>query len=234
MECGGHSKVVCASEECVNYPCERHSQRCPICQKEFCASSKQPFETCFSEHVRQGTCEQELLRVPMTSLNDALRSGQHRELDDFLNCNSDGLGHPLPREVCTNFGLAVAYLKNLIPEYNRDVVVAQTLGRRAQRRNQQKFRRAAKSLNLKVCTPSCSSPRLARYRNSTIHVATGALVVRHWTNRWHYRKQIEILQIMGLHKGEDFIRDRVGYLYRSNPILFRQIELRATAITNRS
>jgi hypothetical protein len=51
--------------------------------------------------------------------------------------------------------------------------------------------------------------------------------VRHWTGSWHYREQIEMLNIMGLSKGQDFIRDRVDYLRSNNHPLFEEISRRA-------
>jgi hypothetical protein len=233
IECGVKSSVVCASEECVNCPCERHTQRCPSCQKYFCESSNRPFETCFSEHVRVGNCQEEILRVPLSKLAHALESRQHRELNNFINCNSDGLGHPLPRDVCINFGLAIAYSNGVIPEYNRDILIAQDLNKLEKRRQRQKLRRAAKKFGLSVPALPCQSTRLARHRNSTVHVATGALVVRQWTGRWHYPEQMEILQIMGLYRSDDFIRDRVDYLRKTNPIMFEKIKSWTTAMKKR-
>jgi len=123
--------------------------------------------------------------------------------------DSDGLGHPLPKEVCVNFGLAVAYCNDVMPEYNEDVRVSRAVTSRERRRRQQIRRRAAKKFGISAPPLRLPSASLAPYKNSTIHVVSGALVVRHWTGSWHYREQIEILNIMGLHKGNDYIRDRV-------------------------
>jgi hypothetical protein len=188
---------------------------------------------CFFEHMQEGRCQEELLRVPLSNLAHALDSRQHRELNNFINFNSDGLGHPLPTDVCINFGLAVAYSNNLIPEYNQDVLIGQGLSKLEQRKKRQRFRRAAKRFGVSLSAPPCHSARLAPHRNSTIHLATGALVVRHWTGRWHYREQMEILQIMGLYRSDDFIRDRVDYLRKTNPILFEKIESWGRAIRKR-
>jgi hypothetical protein len=183
--------------------------------------------------MSNGRCQQQLLRLPLTKLKQALDFPQYRDLDCFINRDSDGLGHPLPKEVCINLGLAVAYSHNLIPEYNQDVRIARSVDKREQRRRQQKIRRAARKVGMQVPTKPRPSPRLAVYKNSTIHITTGALVVWHWTGRWHYREQIEMLQIMGLFKNQDFVRERVDYLRKSNPLIFEQIESCAAEIKNR-
>lgn len=233
IECGAKSNTLCASEECVNCPCESHAERCPVCRRDFCASSNRRFDTCFSEHMSNGKCQAQLLRLPLANLAQALDSPQYRDLDYFINQNSDGLGHPLPEEVCVNLGLAVAYSHNSITEYNRDVLIARSINKREQRRRQQKVRRAARKLGLEVPTRSCPSQRLAPHKNSTIHITTGALVVQHWTGRWHYREQMEILRIMGLHKSPDFVSDRINYLRDINPIVFKQIESYAISLSKR-
>jgi len=230
-QCGDRSAVVCASENCSNCPCRRHMKLCPTCGKHFCESSDKYLETCFFEHVREGRCEEEILRAPLSKLTNAFATAQYRELRDFVYCDSDGLGNPLPKEACLNLGLAVAYSRNVIPEYNEDVLIARDLSNRARRTRQQKLRRAAKRHGTPATVRRAPGPaRLAPYRNSTIHLVTGALVVRQWTSRWHYRQQIEMLNIMGLSKGQDFIRDRVDYLRWSNPILFEKIESWASAL----
>src|SRR3954469_22463367 len=104
VECGCMSAVICASQDCVNSPCEGHAKRCPACQQYFCESSDKSLETCFFEHVKMGKC-QEILRVPLSDLARALASSRHRDLETFVNRDSDGLGHPLPKEVCVNLAL---------------------------------------------------------------------------------------------------------------------------------
>ena len=173
--------------------------------------------------------------TPLARLTDAFNSGQHRALEHFVCRDSDGLGHPLAKEACVNMGLAVVYSKNIIPEYNGDVIVARKMVITAQRAEAQRRRRAARKLGLPFAVSTSSkSAHLAPYRNSTIHLVRGALVVLHWTGNWHYRQQTEILDIMGLSKGQDFIRDRVHYLQDTNPALFDKIELWASAIRKRS
>jgi hypothetical protein len=176
-------------------------------------------------HVQEAKCQEKILRTPFSRLAQAFESGKHPELANFVTVDSDGLGHPLPKEVCVNLGLAVAYSNSVIPEYNKDVVTARATSSHERRRQLQKRRRAAKRFGLSASIPTTSTPpRLASHKNSTIHVVTGALVVRHWTGSWHYREQMEILNIMGLHKTHDFIRDRVDYLRTSNPAMIEKIE----------
>jgi hypothetical protein len=233
MECGGRSSVPCASEDCSNSPCQRHAKRCPCCQKHFCESSDESLWTCFFVHVREGRCQDEILRVPLGRLTRAFVSGQYPGLEKFVNRDSDGLGHPLPKETYINHALAVAYSRDVIPQYNRDVLIDQGVRIRNRRAQRQRARRAGQRLKAGVATYPSTSTRLAPYRNSTIHVVTGALAVRQWTGSWHYREQMELLKIMGLYKGDDFIRDRIRYLRMSNPTMFHDIELWAAAMKKR-
>ncbi len=229
--CGGESAVICASPDCSNCPCKRHAKCCPTCGEHFCESSDKALSTCFFEHVYEGACKAKILGEPFNKLAKAFTSGHHGELYDFVYRDSDGLGNPLPDEVCLNLGLAVAYSNGVIPELNRDVVIARDIRRRERRVKLQKRRRSARRLGILATTPSLpDSIRLAPYRSSTVHLVAGALVVRRWTGNWHYRQQIEILDIMGLSKGQDFIRDRVDFLQGKNRALFESIESWATAI----
>lgn len=208
---------------------------CPTCGKVFCESSYRwaPY-TCFSEHVREGECKGEILRAPFSKLAKALASDQHSELYDFVYCDSDGLGNPLPEEVCLNLGLAVAYSSGVIPEHNKDVLIAREMGRRERRKALQKRRRSASRLGISATPPPIrGSIRLAPHKCSTIHLVAGALVVRHWTGSWHYRQQIGILDVMGLSKGQDFVRDQLGFLRDSNQALFEDMDSWATAIGRR-
>ena len=54
--------------------------------------------------------------------------------------------------------------------------------------------------------------------------------MRHWTGAAHHREQMEMLKIMGLHKGEDFIRDRIDYLRRKNPTTYENVQLLAAGL----
>jgi hypothetical protein len=229
------SVEVCASEDCCNCPCIRHAKRCPGCGKWFCESSDRTLWTCFSEHVQDGKCEGQILMTPLRRLNGAFNSGRHPELEHFVCRDSDGLGHPLPNEACVNMSLAVVYSMNVIPEYNGDIVIAHQTATRARRTRAQRARRAAQRLGVRLArSRSFESARLAPHRNSTIRLVTGALVVRHWTGSWHYRQQIEMLDIMGLSKSQDFIRDRVDYLRACNRELFGKIDSWASGIRKRS
>jgi hypothetical protein len=190
--------------------------------------------TCFSEHINEGRCEGSLFRIPLQKLTDAFKSGEHREIERFVCHDADGLGNPLPREACINLSLGVAYTKDIIPEYSRDLVIASDIVKRERRRQAQKRRRAAKKLGVAIGRDApADSTRLAPYRASTIHFVSGALIVQHWTGGWHYREQMEILRIMGLSKGQDFIRDKVSYLQDKNQSLFDAIEGLARRVRSR-
>jgi hypothetical protein len=183
-------------------------------------------------HVEDGKCQGEILRVPFARLKGAFDSGQHNELERFVNRDSDGLGNPLPREVSVNLGLAVVYSTDFIPEYNGDVLVARDKNARARRARAQRTRRAARRLGVPPVGFRSESKRLAPYKNSTIHLVSGALLVHHSTGSWHYREQTEMLSIMGLFRNGDFIRYRVDYLSRSNPTMFERIEAWALEVKN--
>jgi len=191
--------------------------------------------TCFFEHVRDGECKEEVLRAPLGKLAEAFASAHHRELFDFVCRDSDGLGNPLPGEACLNLGLAVAYWSDTLPEYNKDVVIARDLDRRARRAHLQRLHRSARRLGLSLRVPRMrKSTTLPSHRNSTIHLVTGALVIKHFTGCWHYRQQTEMLNLMGLSRGQDFVRDRVDFLRGANTILFESIESWARAIKERA
>jgi hypothetical protein len=179
-----------------------------------------------------GRCQEEILRVPLEKLAKALTSGKHSRLDRFLNRDSDGLGHPLPQDVCRHFGFAVVYTEDVIPDYNADVLARQKEARRARRTDRQRVRRAASRLGTSTGDVRLEKAHLAPHRNSTIHLATGALVTLHWTGGWHYREQAELLEIMGLAKSQDFVRDRVEYLRTRNRAMCEMLESRAIAIKN--
>lgn len=175
-------------------------------------------------------CRQEIVRIPLDELAHALGSGKYAELDEFVNRNSDGFGNPLPTEACTNLALAAACSKHLLPEYSHDLLSLRDKTNREQRARRQRLRRAAERLGESITKERCRYTHLAPHRNSTVHLVTGALIVRHWTGAAHHREQMEMLKIMGLHKGEDFIRDRIDYLRRKNPTTYENVQLLAAGL----
>jgi hypothetical protein len=232
IECGARSSFVCESENCSNCPCELHAGHCPDCQKPYCASRDKMLHTCWAEHRLSGKCPGQSLRVPLEKLAAALDSEKYSELTRFVRHNSDGLGNPLPHDVCDNLGLAVDYLNNSIPEYDKSALLVSRRRRRISRNEKQRIRRAMERRGLGTGLGAVAIPlhppepfRLEPYKRSTIHLVAAAVAVRHWTGQYHYRRQMELLRIMGLFKGEDFIRDRVDYLRRSNPQILERIEL---------
>jgi hypothetical protein len=232
--CGRGSSGICASEDCSNHPCQRHTKRCPICLREFCGTADWTWDTCFSRHEEEGRCSNDLLRTALGKLTRAFETGEHRELERFVRYDSDGLRNPLPPEVCTNLALGAAYSLNPALEYSSELLQEQAEKRVARRTEQQRLRRARRRHG--VLPSENWPPRLARlesHKSSTIHLATGALVLRDWTGNWHYRQQGEIIRVMGLHKGEDFVRDRLDYLRDNNPEMFARIENWARLVTRR-
>jgi hypothetical protein len=162
-----------------------------------------------------------------------LASGKHTALEEFINHNSDGLGNPLPQEVCERFGFAVACVNDRIPDYNQDVLMAQKEARLQRRAETQRIRRAANRQNVSITLSHLEGKHLSPHRNSTIHLTTGALITHHWTGCWHYREQSEILKIMGLTKNSDFIRNRLEYLREHNPAKFDLIESQAVVLKSK-
>jgi hypothetical protein len=225
IECGARSSSVCESENCTNCPCESHTRECPACLKPYCASRDRMFQTCLVEHLQSGKCPGHILRIPLNKLGEALDSGEYPDLRRFVRHDSDGLGNPLPDEVCDNLGLAVVYLNHSLPDYDKATLRDSLRTRRLSRNERQRRRRAIERNGATAdFRPAADPHRLAPYKRSTIHVVAGALAVRHWTGKWHYREQAEILKIMGLSKAEDFIRDRLDYLSKRNPRMFKVIE----------
>lgn len=230
VECGRESSVVCASEDCSCCPCDRHFKFCPTCVQPFCESSDRTLWTCFSEHLKDGDCQREILRVPLGRLGRALDSGRHPRLSEFVKYNSDGLGHPLPEYVCRHFGFAVACLGSAMPDYNRDVLAAQKETRRLRRTKVQRIRRAAQRQGVSAGSLRAEKSHLSPFRNSTIHIVAGALVTLHWTGGWHHRENAEMLEIMGLARSQDFVPDRIEYLRIRNRSMFEMIESQAIAM----
>jgi hypothetical protein len=172
-----------------------------------------------------------MLSLPLKKLAAALDSEEYSELCKFVCHDSDGLGNPLPKEVCDNLGLAVIYLNHSIPDQDKAALLFSQRRRRISRNQKQRLRRAIERHG--TAARSCHAPdpfRLEPHKRSTIHLVTGALAVRHWTGQWHYRQQIEMLKVMGLFRGDDFIRDRVDYLRTSNPKVFERIALSAAGL----
>ena len=230
IECGARSSFVCESENCSNCPCDAHTGRCPDCLKPYCTSRDKKLHLCLTEHLQEGKCPGQIVRLPLKKLAVALDSGDYPELRRFIRHDSDGLGNPLLNDVCDNLGLVVVYRNYSIPDYDKSTLLDSRRRRHISRNESQRRRRAAEKHGARA--PAGASPEsfhLAPYRRSSIHLAAGALAVRDWTGNWHYREQMEILKIMGLSKGEDFIRDRLDYLSKRNPQMFQVIASSARA-----
>jgi hypothetical protein len=230
FQCGDESKFECASEDCSCCPCAVHTQRCPTCDQPFCKSSDSSIWTCFDEHLTSGRCQSQILQLPLDSLRNALTSGRHSELEEFVNHNADGLGNPLLPEVPDSLALAIACVEGRIPDYSPDVLIPRDKARRELKAQAQRRRRARLKQNISVAAPHAAGTYVSAYRNSTIYLATAALMTKHWTGRWHYREQSEILSIMGLSQNCDFIRNRVDYFRHHCPSSYDRIESQAAAL----
>jgi hypothetical protein len=64
-----------------------------------------------------------MLSLPLEKLAAALDSEEYSELCKFVCHDSDGLGNPLPKEVCDNLGLAVIYLNHSIPDQDKTALL---------------------------------------------------------------------------------------------------------------
>ena len=183
--------------------------------------------------MNAAVCRQEIVRLPLAELKRAFESGKYSKLEEFVHRDSDGLGTPLPPEVCINLALAAAHSKDRLPEYSSDILQLRDLHNRERRAQRQRLRRAAERLGESIAAERCRHTHLAPHKNSTVHVVKGALFVRHWTGACHHREQIKILELMGFYRGEDFIRDRIDYLRRSDPAMFESIDLLAAGLRKR-
>jgi hypothetical protein len=222
--CGYESKFECASEDCSCCPCVLHAQQCPNCGQLFCKSYDSIW-TCFDEHVKNGRCETQILRLKR--LARELTSGRHSELEEFVNHNADGLGNPLLPEVPDSLALAIACLDGRIPDYSPYIRIPRDAARRKLRAEAQRRRRAEARHKISIPTRRAAGTYVSACRNSTIYLATAALMTKQWTGRWHYREQNEILSIMGLSQNSDFIRNRVDYFRRRSPGSYDRIESQA-------
>jgi hypothetical protein len=231
IECGGSSAAVCEFENCSNLPCEFHTGHCPACLKPYCTSRDRMLHTCLVEHQSAGKCAGQLVSTPLRRLGTALDSEEYSELKRFVRHNSDGLGNPLPNEVCDNLGLAVVYLSDSLPDHDKAALLDSRWRRLSSRNERQRFRRAVKRQSAVAVSLARAGPiRLEPFKRSTVHLVTGALTLQCWTGSWHYQQQMEILRIMGFYRADDFIRDRVDYLRRSNQGLFERVAAYARAL----
>jgi hypothetical protein len=228
--CGEESKFECASEDCSCCPCALHAQRCPTCNRPFCKSYDSSIWTCFDEHLTNGQCQTPILRIRLDRLAGAFTSGRHSELEEFVNHNADGLGNPLLPEVPDSLALAIACVEGRIPDYSPDVLIPRDEARRKLKARAQRRRRARLRQNVSIDTPHAAGKYVSACRNSTIYLVTAALITKHWTGRWHYREQSEILGIMGLSQNLDFIRDRLDYFRDHSPSSYDWIESLANAL----
>jgi hypothetical protein len=230
FQCGEESKFECASEDCSCCPCALHAQRCPTCFRPFCKSYDNSIWTCFDEHLTNGQCQTQILRLRLDRLANALASDRHSELEEFVNRNADGLGNPLLPEVPDSLALAIACVEGRIPDYSPDVLIPRDEARRKLRAQAQRQRRARIRQNVSIAIPQAAGTHVSARRNSTVYLATAALMTKHWTGRWHYREQNEILSIMGLSQNCDFIRDRVDYFRDHSPGSYHRVESQASAL----
>jgi hypothetical protein len=230
FQCGKESKFECASEDCVCCPCALHAQRCPTCDQLFCKSYDSSIWTCFDEHLTNGRCQTQILRLSLNKLANALSSDRHSDLEEFVNHNSDGMGSPLLPEVPDSLALAIACVEGRIPDYSPDVLIPRDEARRKLRAKAQRQRRARTRRNISIAASPVAGTYISACRNSTIYLATAALMTKCWTGRWHYREQNEILSIMGLSQNDDFIRDRVDYFREHSLGSYHRIESQASAL----
>jgi hypothetical protein len=104
------------------------------------------------------------------------------------------------------------------------------LQRRAARQRQA---RACRRLGLTVTATRDRYHRVDLYKRSTVLIAGGALLTRIFSGSPHYVHQVELLRLLGIHKQEDFVRDRLDALERARSQLYNFLLPRAVNITQR-
>ena len=232
--CTSPAYSSCASEDCGHIIlCERHNEICPACGLTFCRSADGRLRDCFYDHETSGQCEHSLIAPVLARLEEQLAMPSQAALREFVKRDGDGFGNPLPEEVPTDFALAALCLRGCIEDIPFSARVQQENAQRERRVARQREARACRKLGLEITAIRAPYNRVDLYKRSTVLIASGALVTRAFSGRPHYAQQSELLRLIGIHKQEDFVRDRLNALENARPALFNFLLHRAQDIAQR-
>jgi hypothetical protein len=231
--CRGPAYFACDSEECANIICERHNEICPACGLTFCSSADARLHDCFYLHETSGQCENSLIAPVLARLEERLATPSHAILREFVKTDGDGLGNPLPREVPADFALAALCLNGRIDDVPFAAKLEQRNIQLKRRADRQREARACRALGLRITATRARYNRVDLYKRSTALIASGALVTRIFSGSPHYAQQSELLRLVGIHKQEDYVRDRLNSLEITRPQLYNLLLHRAESIAQR-
>jgi len=224
---------VCASEDCANIICKRHCETCPACGLTFCSSRDQRLHDCFYLHETSRQCKHSLIVPLLAQLDEKLAMPSQATLREFIKSNGDGLGNPLPREVPADFALAALCLSGHVEDVPPSARIDQKAAQLQRRATRQREARACHRLGLAVAATRAPYHRVDLYKRSTALIASGALVTRIFSGSPHYSQQIELLRLLGIHRQEDYVRDRLDALENARPQLYNVLLHRAESIAHR-
>jgi hypothetical protein len=230
LACRGPAYVRCDSEDCASIICERHSEICPACGLRFCNSADGRMHDCFHLHETSTECENSLIAPVLAQLEEKLAMPSQAALREFIMRDSDGFGNPLPREVPADFALAALCLSDSIEDIPLSARIEQRCTQLQRRAARQREARACHRLGLKINATRARYNRVNLYKRSTVLIASGALVTRVFSGSPHYAQQSELLRLIGIHKQEDYVRDRLDALQDMRPQLYNLLLHRAESI----
>jgi hypothetical protein len=223
----------CRSGDCANILCERHHGICPACGLTFCSSADVRLHDCFYVHETSSQCENSLIAPVLAQLEEKLAMPSHATLREFIRMDGDGFGHPLPREVPADFALAGLCLSGRIEDIPISARLDQKTAQVQRRAARQREARACRRFGLTITATRAPYNRVDLYKRSTVLIASGALVTRVFSGSPHYAQQSELLRLIGIHKQEDYVRNRLNALESARPQLYSFLLQRAEIIAKR-
>jgi hypothetical protein len=231
--CGGQAHYYCQLEDCRNNICSRHFERCPACGLIFCNSPDSRLHDCFYLHQVGKDCEHSLVAPVLAQLEKQLDDPRHIQLHNFVTQDADGFGNKLPEEVPANLALASLCLSGKIEDIPHSAKLEQRETQRRIRAAKQREARACQRLGLRVVATRNAYHRVDLYKRSTALIAEAALLTRAFAGSPHYGEQHQLLRLVGVHRQEDFIRDRLNALRNTRPSIYAFLCQRAEDITKR-
>jgi hypothetical protein len=234
MDCRAQAYFSCASEDCGNIIlCETHNETCPACGLTFCSSPDVRLHDCFYLHETSGQCENSLIAPVLAQLEEKLAMPSLTALREFIKRDGDGFGNPLPREVPADFALAALCLSGRIEDVHFSARLEQRNTQLQRRAARQREARACRRLGLEITATRARYTRVDLYKRSTVLIASGALITCAFSGSPHYAQQSELLRLIGIHRQEDYVRDRLNALQNTRPQLYDILLGRAQSIAQR-